>query len=727
MLKYANLLITMCVLSSFATGRVINYAETNKINDIQQKDGKLLVFTGGGVYTVDLKTGGYHSEFGTVDFPDPDMTASCIDDDGTVWVGSSNGYVNSWDPKKLKWNGLVNSYQSSGWKITSMIPYGPYLIIGSSKGLSLFDRREKRARKNAGKFGEYTVTQVNALAISKDRLYVGLDEGVVYIDSISTKLNSYNFFDPGIWNTDSSRPIPARTFLTINDSLFVFNSAAVVYNGKVLQAKGDTLVFDDNVLMQTASSIICLKTIGSDCWIGTSKDYVYKYNSSETKHIKFEGSTFQDVSGLTSAGNGHVLVVPTPSLGGGEWWRGFQEYTGSSWVIYNNSNVPDIGTMPSNDLVKKAIIKSRQGDIWIGTSGGYCKRFIQNDKSWLQYCTYSRGGSLGLSSCGSYCHHGVIPVQWAKSDAIAQDSSGFVWVGCWQNPDGTLICFDPANKPESNLGTPQAHYRRFFESGNVNNAKNVTLLCVDIYGTIFVGNEEPDNLILMKHDGDPIGKGVNIIKSFSGPDIEGKFKDAVSTSNGFTYILTSEGLFEYNPERQVIVKREDVSNIGDAIEIEDDNILWFASVSDGVVRYDLSNKERLSTFTKVDGLVSTTVKDLSLDREKGIMWIATDQGVSRLSIGVKPQLSDNKTITVFPVPFKKSRNKTINFHYVSPKADIAIYSLHGSLVGSPSRVLNNSYQAQFAWTVPANVSPGTYYYIVKDGESSAKGRLLITP
>jgi ligand-binding sensor domain-containing protein len=715
----------ICVISSFAMGKITNFAQTNKINSIQTSDGKLVVFTGGGVYTLDLKSGRYNSEFGSIEFPDPNMTASCIDDDGTIWVGSSNGYLNSWDPKKLKWNRLVNSYQSAGWKITAMIPYGPYLIIGSSKGLSVFDKSEKRAKKNAGKFSDYTATNVNALAISKDRLYVGLDEGVVYIDNISTKLNSYNFFDPAIWKTDSSRSGSAETFLTINDSLFVFSQPAVVYDGKLLQVKSDSsLVFGDQLLFQTPDTITCLKTIGSDCWIGTKKDCLYKYSGSETKHFKFEGPTFPDVYALSVGSNGHVFVVPKPSLAGGQWWRGIQEYTGSSWKIYNSST-PNIGGMPENNLVQKAIIKSREGDIWIGTAGAHCKRYTQKDNSWSQYCTYSRNGSQGLSSCGPVCPAN----DWAKSDAIAQDSSGFIWAGCWQNPDGTLICFDPANKPDptAQVGTPQAHYRRFFDSGQYN-AKNVTLLCVDMFGTIFVGNEEPDKLFLMKHDGDPVSQGVNIIKTFSSSDIEnGKFKDAVSSSNGLTYILVTKGLFEYNPNGQTLVKRDDISNPGEAIELEDDNILWYASPSDGLVRYDLLNKERLSTFTKVDGLVSTSVQDLSLDRANGIMWIATDQGVTRLSIGVKSQLPDIKKVAVFPVPFRKSWNKTINFHYVSPNADITVYSLHGSLVGKPIKTLNNSYQAQFAWTVPANVSPGTYYYIIKDGESSAKGRLLITP
>jgi streptogramin lyase len=714
----------MYAISSVAIGKITNYAQTNKINSIQASDGKLVVFTGGGVYTLDLKSGGYHTEFGSIEFPDPNMTASCIDDDGTIWVGSSNGYLNSWDPKKLKWNGLVNSYQSAGWKITSMIPYGPYLIIGSSKGLSLFDRREKRAKKNASKFGDYIVTEVNALAISKDKLYVGLENGVVYIDNISTKLNAYNFFDPAIWKTDSSRSGATKVFLTINDSLFMFNQPAVVYNGMLLQVKGDTsLVFGDKVLFQTPDTITCLKAIGSDCWIGTKKDCLYKYSSSETKHIKFEGPTFQSVNGLTIGNNGHLFIIPSAELGGGEWWRGFQEYTGTSWIVYNNSTSPEIGTMPGKSD-SKALIKSRQGDIWIASSGAPCKRFNPSQNIWKQYCTYSQGGSNGLSSCGPWCP-GNPYTQWSKSDAVAQDSSGFIWFGCWDNPDGSLICFDPVNDPDSKYhGTPQAHYRRFFEAGNEHKAVNVVFLTVDIFGTIFVCNNKPANIMLMKHNGNPIRDGVYIDTVFTEP---GMVLDAACSPSGKSYFLTNTGFYEYNPESRSMGKLENVGSGIDAIEIEDDNILWYASVNEGLVRYDLLNKERLSTFTKVDGLVSTAVKDLSLDRENGVMWIATDQGITRLSIGVKAQLPDIKKTTVFPVPFRKSRNKTINFHYVSPKADIAVYSLHGSLVGKPIRILNNFYQAQFAWTVPASVSPGTYYYIIKDGDSSAKGRLLITP
>ncbi len=217
------------------------------------------------------------------------------------------------------------------------------------------------------------------------------------------------------------------------------------------------------------------------------------------------------MNGLVAGRNGHVFIIPNGSMAGGQWWRGFSEYTGSSWIVHNVSSSSEMGPMPGNPETN-AIIRSREGDIWIATAGAHCKRYTLNEKSWSQYCTYSQRGSQGLSSSGPVC-----PAHsWAKCDAVAQDSSGFIWVGCWENPDGSLVCFNPSNKPDPGAhGTPQAHYRRFFEDGNPNYADEANYFHVDIYGTIFVGNRRPGNLMIMQHNGDPIRDGVKVVKTFS--------------------------------------------------------------------------------------------------------------------------------------------------------------------------------------------------------------------
>jgi sugar lactone lactonase YvrE len=720
MLKSVIALILTFSLSLWASGRVLNFSETNRVNDILITKDYLLGFTGGGLYTHNLKTSENHTEYGSTYFPDPDLTAACIDEEGTIWVGSANGYLSTWDPEKMQWGELIHSYQASGWKITTMIPYKHYIIVGSSKGVSLFDKKEKRAKKNAVSFTNLTTTQVNALAIYRDRLYVGLENGVVYLDSISTKLQIYNFFNPDIWKIDSTRSGVTKSFLVINDSLYSFNQSAIVYNGMLVQTKDKNLVFDDNVLLETPSTISCLKTSGSDCWVGTVKDHIYKMNNSGKVQFKANGPTFHTVNALAAGNNGHVFVVPDGPLDGNDWWRGFQEFTGNSWIIHNRSLYPDMGPMPGNPDTR-AIIRSREGDIWISTSGAHCKRFILQNNNWAQYCTYSKGGSNGLSYCGPVCP----PEPWAKTDAVGQDSSGFVWAGCWKNPDGLLVCFDPANKPDPNVhGTTQEHYRRFFESGNQYNAEDVSFVNVDIFGTIFIGRSNPSDLLIIKHNGNPIRDGINVVSVLNEP---GEITDAVSAPTGKSYFLGTNGLFEYDPKTLALQKMENVSTGITALEIEDENILWYSSINDGLVRYDLSDKVRLTTYDKVDGLVSTSISDLSLDRENGIMWIATDQGVSRLSIGIKSQQATKEQVKVFPIPFKKQKNKVINFYYVSPRAEIAVYSMHGSIVGKPVLRLRNSFQAQFSWTVPESVSPGTYYYVVKNDEYSVSGKLLITP
>ncbi|MBN1601484.1 MAG: hypothetical protein JW915_07735 [Chitinispirillaceae bacterium] len=718
MVKLTIFFIMALSLSLMASGRIVNFAETNRINDILITKNKLLALSGGGIHTIDTKTGESHSQYGTIDFPDPDLTASCVDDDGNIWIGSSNGYLATWDPEKLLWRNQTNSYQTAGWKITTLIPYGQYLFVGSGSGLSLFDRKEKRAMKNAVSFNTLISTQVNALAIVKDRLYVGLDGGVVYLDSISTGLKKYNFFNPAIWTIDTSRVGAVKSFVIVNDTLSAYSQLCVLHNGMLVHVVENKLMNGENVLQEFPSNITSLKVSGTDCWIGTRKNHFYKYNSDGLQRYTIQGPAFGAVNALVAGKNGHVLVVPNGSMAGGQWWRGLSEYTGRSWIIHNVSSSSEMGPMPENPETK-AIIRSREGDIWIATAGAHCKRYTLNENSWSQYCTYSQGGSQGLSSSGPVC-----PAHsWAKCDAIAQDSSGFIWVGCWENPDGSLICFDPANKPNPDAhGTPQAHYRRFFENGNQNYADEANYFHVDIYGTIFVGNRRPGNLMIMQHDGNPIRDGVKVVKTFYGTEM----KDAVSVASGNTYILVNGKLNEYDPLSKTLEVMESVGSGITALEYEDEHIIWYAT-SDGLVRYDLADREPLNTYGKIDGLISTSISDLSLDKEYGYMWIATDQGVSRLSIGTKLQPTVKDEVTVFPVPFRKNRNKTINFHYVSPGAQIGIYSVKGSLVGKPVLIFQNSYQAQFSWTVPERVSPGTYYYVVKDTDSSVRGRLLITP
>jgi hypothetical protein len=60
---------------------------------------------------------------------------------------------------------FFNSYVSAKWPITCMKNLGKYMIIGSEKGLSIFDTKKMNAVMSATKFDTFPTTKVNALLI----------------------------------------------------------------------------------------------------------------------------------------------------------------------------------------------------------------------------------------------------------------------------------------------------------------------------------------------------------------------------------------------------------------------------------------------------------------------------------------------------------------------------------------------------------------------------------
>ena len=55
--------------------------------------------------------------------------------------------------------------------------------------------------------------------------------------------------------------------------------------------------------------------------------------------------------------------------------------------------------------------------------------------------------------------------------------------------------------------------------------------------------------------------------------------------------------------------------------------------------------DSLTFFNEESGLLSNTVNDIDIDRKNGLIWVATDKGVSKYSLGHSfKQIKDNEKI-----------------------------------------------------------------------------------
>jgi len=421
---------------------------------------------------------------------------------------------------------------------------------------------------------------------------------------------------------------------------------------------------------------------------------------------------------VTRTGNLWVM----PRIGGLNmpWWRGFNSLTGNTWNVYSPANIPQMGYYGDN-MDHRGIAESSDGRIWLGTSGGQIKCFNPALNDWSRYCNFAKNFGDGKF----YHSYTTCPdPDWAKCDAIAQDSSGYMWFASWQSVHGCLICYDPRFEPDALQADPSnAHYRRFFPQDHANYSHIPRSLIVDKSGNIILGGEE-GKITVFRHNGDPLKNGITVLNTFTD---KGIVNDMSTTDDLITRIATSDGIFEYDPQANKLTEMEELGAAVSAIEHENQHILWMGVPGEGVIRLNLTNESR-STFSTTQGLVSNDVTDLEIDRGNGFLWVGTALGVSRLALGYKLTTNSPSDVNVFPNPFCRSRHDEIKFRNLPPGSKVIIYSSGGNMISRAEQIRDGIEGAFCIWKPSTKLAPGTYFYSVQSaGKSSRKGKILITP
>jgi hypothetical protein len=404
------------------------------------------------------------------------------------------------------------------------------------------------------------------------------------------------------------------------------------------------------------------------------------------------------------------------------------------WTLYNSSNVSSIGTI-GDGVEHRGFVESRhpqagekEWSIWIGTNGGQVKRVQPEINDWSQFCIF-----VQHAGDGRFYHTGpdCPDPGWAKCDAMVQDSSGYIWMSVWRNPakplsNGALLCYDDLYEPDPGQHDDplKAHYRRFFKTGDPAHDDNYRCMIVDVLGNIIAGGEN-GKISILSHNGNPLKDGVTV-KIIE--ETDGKVLDMVTTADGITRIATLKGIYIYNGYENELKISEDELGAGiTCMEAEDQSVLWLGIPGEGLVRYDLSNGEQ-KVFTTAQGLLSTQIQDLEIDRKNGYIWVATDLGISRLSIGYKISENNSKsTVMVYPNPFIRSRHSEIYFKNIPSNGSVEIFNTDGRLVDRASLVRKGDLGAFFTWKPNSKLISGTYFYTIRSTGFSKIGKVLITP
>ena len=729
----------VCCGTLFSSDLVLtNYSSTITVNSFLTIGDTIFAASSGGLQIHNVKSGVTELLSNARILPDPHLTALCQDSKGNLWIGSQKGYLYKRTPRGQF--SVYSNYKLADWGILCLYTHGNLIVVGSNKGMSLFDPQRGIALRNATSIGDFSDPRVNTITVFKDTLFLGCEEGTAYLDGLNNvPLNSRNFYDATIWKTKKSSA-PIVSFINSGDSVSSKSEPAAIFHGR-------TFTTLDSVRYNNRREIIyrCMWIMNNGrpqkevtpygkiitlyneddkrLWIGTDEAYYFSYNGDDNpKQHKIEGMALRRGTRIVAAPNGSVWVLPMlpPHPNTAQWHHGVYRFDGTSWHIYNYHVLGEMfGYIGEKEALGAAL--GQDGSLWVGTWGGNVKHIDPIKNKYGQLIV----GNGDFSNI-NYIAFGVGGQQaWGKVDALATDSSGFLWVSVFDHNLGSLICYDPRFTPNSKETDPvKAHYRHFFSEDTLKTA-NISELNVDAQNRIFAFDEEQSRLTVFKYNGSPLVNGIEIIGTY--PQI-GMVSAIRSADDGTTYISATTGLRRIRAgETKLEMVDSTLSNIS-SIAVQGE-VLWLGTRTNGILRYNTVDSTRM-WVDEARGLISNNVYSLSIDSKQGRLWILTEGGVSQLDAGRESKVTSSEPLLVFPNVFSIGRRNThstasITFARLEPRSVVSIYTLNGVLIDKINAVNFTANEWRAFWTPKNSLSPGTYFAVVKP--SGKKTKIILKP
>lgn len=686
-----------------ASSEFTNFRSTISVRDFVFSGDNVLVATSGGLYFHHPATNGGWLLSEPEKLPDLALTGVAVDPDGNIWVGTQSGYLCRRSPRG-EWT-TFESYYAADWNITDIYPFKEYLVICSSKGVSLFDLNEERAVKNATGFQGLESPEMTVALVHRDTLFVGGADGAAFLDISGRKLDSLNFYDGSIWRTRRTEE-PVVSF-PVHRNTAQAASVLQANRGTYVVSADSTTVYLDGVAALTLPSEIQVVKVGPDgtVWFGTTEHYFYSWKGAGDAHQhRVEGLTFDLVKSVLAARDGTVWVTPgftfrrdaVPHI---PWYQRITAYRGNGqWSLESNGNLGTFGRH------FQTVLEDNSGNIWIPTYGSGVHFHSGKDGTWSIR-------NFGTNIC----------------TAIAQDSSGYFWIGNdgaeIRNQPGCVICYDSRSDQKEFYFGPGPFY-----------IDHIYSIAVDSRGTVLVGGLDR-GFVAFAYTGSPL-RGESAItynkNQFGGMSM-GTVHDMEAWSNDSTWIASAAGLFLHqylsaDADVSVLTEIEEVPMGLTSVVSESNNVLWLGS-AEGLIRYDVADRSK-SILTVEDGLPSNAVNDVSISRSEGVLWVATGGGLSRMKLGHSfSRITDNTEAVVYPNPFRLSHpdHKTVRFEQLVPESRVYIYDPRGALVDEADVESRSRYEWRYEWSPPRRIIPGTYFYIIRSGNDSRVGKLMIVP
>lgn len=723
-----------------AVGDWKSYSDYSQQTALIVWNGQLFAGTGGGVRRINpqgefpFKETVYNNMQGLVDVR---IVAFTVDSDDRLWAGSRSGQLFRFEGET--WSAWGKSYASAGWTLNprAMAAAGRYLILGSEQGLSLFDRKSGTAALSLSRFAAVGKQSVTSVLTAGDTLYIVAGGNVLYARFDWNDANSGKYgasvYDPAIWQTATNLGSLPQWALQTEPGDNVTGADSGV----------DSLAFRPVELSRLNGSLVVHDS-------GTLIDSPFRVKALRGRHNYVDGKPF----GMLTLSEAAVEIGKDVFLAGAQGLYWYHD-TGFAAVIMPPGPVPPVVDRAAAGRL--AAVTARNGSALLmsgygifrfgrGGQGESLLEFANTEVApgELRNITSLDDGGFAYGSWGA----GFVRADaagktrsWNSSNSCLKSLSdnGFTVIASLSDPFGNDLWMTVLENLTAQPVTLMAH---------LDLASNA-LSCVDVKNDnsqTFATRILSDSLFAVAGDKTMriyrygiggIGTALEPFGLVTGGNGTDEGMDMQMDGYGRLWALMN-GRIGYidslvdkvgRDKKLQITYLDGFTGVGCAmLETDVREGLW-TGCENGI--YHLSPQAlpaltRIEHYTVNDGLLGNRILDLAVDRQTGLVWATTEQGVNSFQSQAQPILSSLAGVRAYPNPFR-AKHRFLVIDNVPKGATCAIFTQAGDAVRrfQPAEMLGSQFQWDGKNSVGKPVTPGIYFYSVSAGGKSSRGKVIV--
>ncbi len=699
-------LAAMCVrLSVAGGGEWRNYTSMKDVRAVARSGSTSWAATSGGLFGWEESSNTFIQLTSAEGLQSVDLTAVAVDPLGTVWSGSSNGFIHSYTPGAGTIRVVPNiaNTTESNKQINSIAVYGDTALISTAFGLSVFRLSQFEFGDTYQKFASIPPNNrvtVYAAAIFGGRIWASVTDGITNTGVAVADLSNPNILPPQAWTLQTvGSPANVTTCLSgFRGNLYAGTSAGLyvstgtswnpvpALNGTSIEG----IAASPSVLLvcTAAREVYALDTLGNVSQVGSVLPFgpngIAARPNGDPVVACTDGGLVTNPQSWTSSypngPNGSQFINIAIDANGILWGasgsangEGFYRFDGVTWKSYTAQN----SHLPLNEYYKVSV--GCDNTAWAS--------------SWGRGVVEMPGGTDILDTSRIYgTNVGIVGLPIDPSYVVVSnvvcDSRGNSWMTNESPADRNVLIVRTAGgswvRMPVRLGGPTGPRLSTIIQGTIDRA-----LAVDAFDNLWALVRDPVNpgVMSMANAGSIDSVAPYFLNSGNGLP-SNDIRTIVVDHDNTIWVGTDKGigiiLDPANPTRNgaIAVYHPLDGLVINTIAVDPLNQKWVGT-SEGAVLLSPDGTQELASYT-VDAtngkLIDNDVKSIAVDPKTGTVYFGTISGLASLTTPAAAPKVSFSGLNVYPNPFLVPNPKPLTVDGLVENSSLKILTVDGRLV-----------------------------------------------